>query len=609
MSSQRISDLSRLSLSRTLTEIEQFEYNQLMELVSNSSESGDAHSNDDRDTVDAPVTRPRHWPLMPVDSSNGSGDDADDSDFEGGLSVPLMDLAALDKAQEALAVVMLDANIRQEPEAVEPNRGRQYIGQGKNDNTEWWSNPSPEEYKRTVSLAKERKASLPVVTPFADKMSAFKSVLDDVIVRTICIETNRRGKRAVEANERLPLSEQKRMRPWYPMTENELYAFIGLVLYAGAEKSNLVEAKDLFAKGHTAIYRATMSLDRFEQITRFLRFDDHLARPRLLASDKLASFRYVWTVFLNNLIRHYFPSSELCIDEQLLNTRNRCPIRQYIPSKPGKYGIKINWIVDAETSYPLFGEVYVGQQPNDERSTGLAHQLVLRLAEKWLDSNRNITMDNYFTSYPLACELWERRSTTIVGTLRSNKREIPKEFAGVTEAVKRGKFKSVFCFSKHVQLTGYTTNKMKNVLLLSTAHATEERDMSTHAEKPRVILDYNRFKGGVDSFDQMVRGYTSKRKSCRWPVALFYNCLDVGALAAFRLFEMSNNQWHPRTADKRKTFLKELASDLVKAHLIDRSKKPLKPSTLNAMSLIDFIPPAATPKIRFPVPLGSIVSI
>lgn len=69
------------------------------------------------------------------------------------------------------------------------------------------------------------------------------------------------------------------------------------------------------------------------------------------------------------------------VDEQLLNARNRCPIKQYIPSKPGKYGIKINWNVDATTSYPLFAEnVGTQTQPNEERSTGIAHQLVLRLA-------------------------------------------------------------------------------------------------------------------------------------------------------------------------------------------------------------------------------------
>lgn len=207
-----------------------------------------------------------------------------------------------------------------------------------------------------------------------DKQSVFKTLLDSRIIETILMETNRKAERTYIANSRLPVP--KTMRPWTKLTVNELYAFIGLVIYAGAEKNNLVEVKDLFAIEYVGIYRATMSMKRFEQISRFLRCDDTRTRPVRLQTDKLASFRYIWTLFLSNLNLNYHPSKELCIDEQLLNTRNRCPIKQYIPSKPGKYGIKINWIIDATTSYPLAGEIYVGQQPNEERSTGIAHQLV-----------------------------------------------------------------------------------------------------------------------------------------------------------------------------------------------------------------------------------------
>lgn len=99
-------------------------------------------------------------------------------------------------------------------------------------------------------------------------------------------------------------------------------------------------------------YRAVMSLERFEQLTRFLRFDDSHTRIVRLREDKLAPIRYVWDLFLKNLNLPFVPSLELVIDEQLLTTRNRCSLRQYIPSKPGKYGIKVLWTVDSRTNYP-----------------------------------------------------------------------------------------------------------------------------------------------------------------------------------------------------------------------------------------------------------------
>lgn len=77
----------------------------------------------------------------------------------------------------------------------------------------------------------------------------------------------------------------------------------------------MVPAKDLFHKTNMPFYRAVMSLERFEQLTRFLRFDDSRTRPMRLKDDKLAAFRYVWKLFLDNFQGLYKPSLELTIDE------------------------------------------------------------------------------------------------------------------------------------------------------------------------------------------------------------------------------------------------------------------------------------------------------
>lgn len=269
----------------------------------------------------------------------------------------------------------------------------------------------------------------------------------------------------------------------------------------------------------------------------------------------------------------FVPSKELCIDEQLLTTRNRCSFRQYIPSKPGKYGIKIFWVVDSKLNFPVAAEIYLGTQPNENRSTGIAHELVLRLCDRYLNMGMNITMDNFFTSVPLAVSLAEK-NTTLVGTIRSNKRELPKQFTSAEVAKKRGAISSSFCFSGVCELVSFTTHTKKNVLLLSTAHATKDVDPKTG--KPLVILDYNQHKGGVDTFDKMLRGFTCKRKSNRWLMAIFFNMVDVAALAAFRLYELCHPSWNLNKSEKRKIFLKELAFDLAKANMENRCQMPLK---------------------------------
>lgn len=40
--------------------------------------------------------------------------------------------------------------------------------------------------------------------------------------------------------------------------------------------------------------------------------------------------------------------------------RGRCSFKQYIPSKPDKYGMKIFWICDTDNAYPLNALPYLG---------------------------------------------------------------------------------------------------------------------------------------------------------------------------------------------------------------------------------------------------------
>ena len=95
------------------------------------------------------------------------------------------------------------------------------------------------------------------------------------------------------------------------------------------------------------------------------------------------------------------------------------------------------------TSYPLAGEVYLGRQPGAAREINQGARVVRTLTNKWLDSGRNIVMDNFLTTILLAEELLSR-NTTIVGTIRNNKPDIPSE---LTVTFGRDEFSTLFAFS------------------------------------------------------------------------------------------------------------------------------------------------------------------
>ena len=281
----------------------------------------------------------------------------------------------------------------------------------------------------------------------------------DIIMR----ETNREATRVyAEWNAANP----NNVKQWTPLSIPELKAFIGLLLVAGLHRAHMEPIRELWSpESGRPIFAATMPLNRFKSLLRFLRFDNKNTRAVRRATDKLAAFRDIWELFQDRLKLCYIPGPDMTVDEQLVPFRGRCPFRQYIPSKPAKYGIKIWWNCDAETSYPLKGEVYLGRQPDEARQVGLGSTVVLNTTGPWLRSGRNVVCDNLFTSIPLAENLLQQH-TTIVGTLRCNKAEIPPE---MQPANNRPEHSSLFGFAGNLTITSYVSAKGKAVLALSTS--------------------------------------------------------------------------------------------------------------------------------------------
>ncbi len=110
-----------------------------------------------------------------------------------------------------------------------------------------------------------------------------------------------------------------------------------------------------------AIFRATMPLKMFHKLSGVVRFDDKTTRHVRRQTDKLAPIRDIWEKWVERLPLMYNPDLNVTVDECLVAFRGRCSFKQYIPSKPGKYGIKIWATCDAKTSYCWNMQVYTGK--------------------------------------------------------------------------------------------------------------------------------------------------------------------------------------------------------------------------------------------------------
>ena len=310
----------------------------------------------------------------------------------------------------------------------------------------------------------------------------------------------------------------------------------------------------------------------------------------------MAAIRYILDEFVQNCKNTYCLSEFLTIDETLVPFRGRCSFIQYIPSKPAKYGVKIFALCDAKTYFTGNLEVYFGKQPTGpHEASNSPGDIVERLISHLKGTFRNLTMDNWYTSYTLAMSLLEDK-ITLVGTLKKNKREIPAEFLPNKQ---KPISSSMFGFQKHATLVYFTPKKNKSVVLLSTMH----RDAAVDAEtkKSQIIQFYNSLKGGVNTVDQPCGNYSVSRRTRRWPLCVFFHLVNIAGVNGQILFNKTRKSVDE--AQNRRQFLKNLAMSLMKPHLQDRAQLQNLPSDIQ--SILSKYKPQSQVDTREPPPAKS----
>ena len=144
----------------------------------------------------------------------------------------------------------------------------------------------------------------------------------------------------------------------------------------------------------------------------------------------------------------------------------------------------------------------------------------------------------------------------------------------------------MFGFSDQFTLVSYVPQEKQAVLVLSTMHHDDQVDCDT--QKPEIIVYYNSAKSGVDNLDRLATMYTSRREVNRWPVALFENIVDAGAVAAFIVWLGNFPQWNISEGKRRRRlFLVKLPNQLVLPYIRRRALTPtLQAQIRNDMKMV-----------------------
>ncbi|XP_067288817.1 piggyBac transposable element-derived protein 4-like [Pseudorasbora parva] len=285
-------------------------------------------------------------------------------------------------------------------------------------------------------------------------------------------------------------------KAWKDLDWTDIQAYFGLLILAGVYRSHHEALCSLWnGVSGRAIFCATMPLNTFRIMSRVVCFYRKVTGSVRQKKDKLAPVRDIWEKWVERLPLLYNPGPNATVDECLVPFRGRCPFKQYMPSKPSKYGIKIWAACDSRSSYAWNMLIYTGKAADSKPEKNQGMRVVLDMTSGL--QGHNITCDNFFTSYALGEELLQRKMT-MIGTVRSNKPELPPALLSLKN---RARFSSMFAFTDTHTLVSYCPRKKKNVLLMSTFHRDAAISSKDH-KKPEIILDYNQTKGGVDNLDK-----------------------------------------------------------------------------------------------------------
>ena len=369
----------------------------------------------------------------------------------------------------------------------------------------------------------DQSGLLKTLAPNCSPLDVFSLLVDENVIHRIVAETNRYAAQTI-ANR--SLTKFARLNKWVDTDEVEIKKFLSLIFWMGLVRLNSLEkywsTNPLFQQ---TVPRATMSRNRFQLLLSMLHSSDNETSE---SGDRLAKIQPLIDMLQKNFQSLFRPEEDVVIDETLVPWRGRLTFRQYIPNKTHRYGVKL-FKLCSMVGYTWALKVYSGKSQTGEREIGLAKNVCIELMKDLIGQGRTLYVDNFYTSYELANYCLQKQ-THLVGTLRANKKHIPKEV--LQAKLKRGEMVAKEDQQGVVILKWRDT---RDVRVLSTKHAPVMKPITQRApraassdavgqrrrrqratEKPLAILEYNKGKGGIDLSDQMASYATTLRKGVKW---------------------------------------------------------------------------------------------
>ena len=327
--------------------------------------------------------------------------------------------------------------------------------------------------------------------------------------------------------------------------------------------------------GNIPFFGRIFQRNRFEQIFWMLHVskDDPLQPGR-----RINKVKDILDILIPNFQKAFTPGRCLSADETMVGFNGRFAPKQYMPSKPTKYGIKAFTLADSTHGYVLNCLVYTGADTLQGSSPSYFSlpqpaRIVMHLLEPYLGKGHTVVTDRYYTSVPLAMTL-KANNTSFIGTVVKSRIDLPNEIRA--PSLRIGNDETLAFRHENMLALGWrAARKKKPLFMLSTESSAKPISVTSVATgrtamKPKVVDDYNRSMNGVDKADQYTVYYSFIRRSHKWWRKLFFWLFEVTLVNSFILY--STSVQNPASHFK---FRQAIVESLVSEHLTTAPPRPL----------------------------------
>ena len=166
--------------------------------------------------------------------------------------------------------------------------------------------------------------------------------------------------------------------------------------------------------------------DRFREISRYIYFvdNDTLVPRGEDGHDRLGKVKPLIDHLSTKFAKAYEPQRDISVDEAMIKFQGRSSLKQYMPLKPTKRGIKVWVAADSTDGYFSRFEIYTGKR-NNTTEHGLGARVVKTLSADLKGKYHHVYFDDYFTSLKLLEDL--ENNIYGCGTARKDRKGFPTQ--------------------------------------------------------------------------------------------------------------------------------------------------------------------------------------